>query len=189
MPLGAKPPGRPEPGVMPAPASRETCQREDEERADGVIRDRHGWCGPPPVAPVALARCPSRGIAKDCMDTAPPPTATLVVCTTCKRGDAAPEALRPGSLMHAALAALPLPEGVTLRPTECLSACSNGCSVALQARGKWSYVYGNLDPALHAPDILRGAGLYAASRDGIVTWRDRPEVFRKQSLARIPPLE
>ena len=66
---------------------------------------------------------------------------------------------------------------------------TNGCSVALQAPGKWSYVYGNLDPAAHAPDILRGAGLYAASADGIVTWRDRPEVFRKQSLARVPPLE
>jgi predicted metal-binding protein len=121
--------------------------------------------------------------------TPPAPRATLAVCITCKREGMLPEDTRPGARMHAALAALPLPEGVTLRSVECLSACSNGCSVALQAPGKWSYIYGNLDPAAHAPDILRGAGLYAASADGIVTWRDRPEVFRKQSLARVPPLE
>jgi predicted metal-binding protein len=25
--------------------------------------------------------------------------------------------------------------------------------------------------------------------DGIVPWRDRPTIFRKQSIARIPPME
>ena len=39
------------------------------------------------------------------------------------------------------------------------------------------------------PEILRGAALYAASADGVVPWRDRPEILRKRSLARIPPLE
>jgi predicted metal-binding protein len=118
-----------------------------------------------------------------------PPRATLAVCITCRREGMLPEDVRPGARMLAALSDLDLPPGVTIRPVECLSACSQGCSVALQAPGKWTYIYGNLDPALHAPDVLRGAGLYAASTDGIVTWRDRPEVFRKQSLARVPPLE
>ena len=126
---------------------------------------------------------------KDRMDDTTPPRATLTVCITCKRDGMLPDDARPGAQMYAELSTLPRPEGVTLRPVECLSACANGCSVALQAPGKWSYIYGNLDPALHAPDILRGAGLYAASPDGIVAWRDRPQVFRKQSLARVPPLE
>ena len=39
-----------------------------------------------------------------------------------------------------------------------------------------------------AAEILRGAGLYAATDDGLVPWRDRPVIFRKQSLARIPPI-
>jgi predicted metal-binding protein len=39
------------------------------------------------------------------------------------------------------------------------------------------------------PDILAGAAAYGASTDGIVPWRERPIIFRKQSLARIPPLE
>ncbi len=97
------------------------------------------------------------------------------------------ERTRPGRLLARALAA-DLPEGVTLREVECLSACSQGCSVALSAPGRWAYVYGRLSPA-DAPEILRGAALYAATPDGIVPWRDRPAVFRKQSLARIPPME
>ena len=63
-----------------------------------------------------------------------------------------------------------------------------GCAVALSAPGKWSYVYGRLSPE-NAAEILSGAALYAASADGLVPWRDRPEIFRKPSLARIPPQE
>ncbi len=127
-------------------------------------------------------------------DPTPAPRATLAVCITCKRdgmlpADLVADAPRPGAQLLAALTSLDLPPGVTIRPVECLSACSNGCSVALQAPGKWTYIYGNLDPALHADHILQGAARYAATPDGIVPWRDRPEVFRKQSLARVPPLE
>lgn len=113
--------------------------------------------------------------------------AILHVCTTCRAMNAAPEdEPRPGALLHAALAGADLPEGVDLRPVECLSACSQGCSVALSAPGKWSYVYGRLGPD-DAADILAGAAAYAAAADGIVPWRERPAIFRKQSLGRIPP--
>jgi predicted metal-binding protein len=40
----------------------------------------------------------------------------------------------------------------------------------------------------NAGDVLAGAAAYAAAPDGIVPWRTRPEIFRKQSLARIPPI-
>lgn len=93
-----------------------------------------------------------------------------------------------GTRLHAALVAQGVPDGVTLRPVECLSACDHGCSVALSKSGAWSYVYGRMTEA-DAPEILRGAALYAATTDGVVPWRDRPVIFRKQSLARIPSLE
>lgn len=112
-------------------------------------------------------------------------TATLHVCITCRAGQPA-EGEPPGAALARALD--PAPPGVTLRPVECLSACSQGCSIALSAPGKWTYVYGRLTPA-DAPAILSGAALYAASADGIVPWRERPAIFRKQSLARIPPQE
>ena len=72
-------------------------------------------------------------------------------------------------------------------PVECLSACSQGCSVALSAPGRWSYVYGRMTEN-DAAEILAGAAAYANAPDGIVPWRERPTIFRKQSLARIPPM-
>ena len=80
------------------------------------------------------------------------------------------------------------PEGVNIVPVQCLSACSQGCSIALSAAGRWSYVYGRLSET-DVPDILAGAAAYATSPDGIVPWRERPAIFRKQSIARIPPLK
>lgn len=115
--------------------------------------------------------------------------AILHVCTTCKGlSPPDPEAVRPGTLLHEVLAGADLPDGVELRAVECLSACSQGCSVALTAPGKWSYVYGRLNPE-DAAEILTGVHAYANAPDGVVPWRERPAIFRKQSLARIPPQE
>lgn len=114
---------------------------------------------------------------------------TIYVCQTCRIVGQDPEGdVRPGALLHHALLAEPLPDGVEIRAVDCLSACSQGCSVALSGRGKWTYVYGRMTQA-DAREILDGAARYDASNDGIVPWRERPEIFRKQSLARIPPQE
>ncbi|MGY4320445.1 DUF1636 family protein [Bradyrhizobium sp. JR3.5] len=113
---------------------------------------------------------------------------TLHVCITCRAGQTLAEGeLAPGARLHAALVKAGVPDDVNLVPVECLSACSQGCSVALSAPGRWSYVYGRLS-ADHAKDVIAGAAAYAAAPDGIVPWRSRPEIFRKQSLARIPPI-
>ncbi|NVO23188.1 DUF1636 domain-containing protein [Donghicola sp. C2-DW-16] len=118
---------------------------------------------------------------------------TLTVCTTCRRiggGEPVPDEPRPGERMLQALGAVELPENVQLRPVECLSACSRGCSIALTGGpSRWTYVYGDLDPETHIEEILQGVSAYAQTTDGIVPWRERPQVFRKQSIARIPPQE
>ena len=116
-------------------------------------------------------------------------TVTLHVCTTCKAGEPA-EGDGPvmGARLFAALAVADAPAGVRVVAVECLSACASGAAVALSAPGRWSYVYGRMTEA-DAAEILRGAGLYDTTADGIVPWRDRPVIFRKQSLARIPPME
>ncbi|MGY3621648.1 DUF1636 family protein [Bradyrhizobium sp. USDA 10063] len=113
-------------------------------------------------------------------------TVTLHVYITCRAGQSAMEGeATPGAHRHSAILQAGVPEGVNVVPVECLSACSQGCSVALSAPGRWSYVYGPLSEA-NAP--VAGAAAYAAAPDGIVPWRSRPEIFRKQSLARIPPI-
>ncbi len=116
---------------------------------------------------------------------------TLTVCTTCRAGaptdDTGP---RAGALLFDALNAENLPENVQLRPVECLSACSRGCSMVLSGGpDRWTYVYGDLNATDHVEDIVKGAAAYAATQDGIVPWRERPVIFRKQSVARIPPQE
>ena len=40
----------------------------------------------------------------------------------------------------------------------------------------------------NATDIVAGAADYAAAPEGLVPWRSRPEIFRKPTLARIPPI-
>ncbi len=114
-------------------------------------------------------------------------TTILSVCISCKAGLAPEGEPLAGERLHAAISAA-APEGITVRPVMCLAVCGAGCTVALSAPGKWSYVYDRLTPDL-AADILAGAAAYAASPDGIVAWRDRPASMRKCTRARVPPLE
>ncbi len=115
-------------------------------------------------------------------------TVTLLVCITCCAGQTLRQReVTPGARLHAAILDVGVPQGVNVVPVQCLSACSQGCSVALSAPGRWSYVYGRLSDA-NASDVIAGATAYAAAPDGIVPWRSRPDIFRKQSLARIPPV-
>ena len=115
-------------------------------------------------------------------------TVTLHVCITCRAGQSIEQGvITPGARLRDAIVEAGVPKGVTLVPVECLSACGNGCSVALSAPGRWSYVYGRLS-ADNARDVIAGAAAYAAAPDGIVPWRSRPKILRKQSLARVPPV-
>lgn len=113
---------------------------------------------------------------------------TLHVCVTCRAGQTIIEGdVTPGARLYEAISGLGALPGVTLKPVQCLSACTQGCSIALSAPGRWSYVYGRLSEA-DASAIRAGAAAYAHASDGIVPWRVRPEIFRRQSLARIPPI-
>jgi predicted metal-binding protein len=116
------------------------------------------------------------------------PQVELLVCTTCRSPDAVPDDKRPGAVLLDALLAAP-PVGVRVRAVECLSNCSRGCTIALRAQGRWTYIYGNLDPAQHMDALLDGAQKYRDAPDGLVPWRERPEHFRKNCIARIPPME
>ncbi len=115
----------------------------------------------------------------------------VTICTTCRAGQATDaEGPRPGLRLYEALSAHDLPDGVRLRPVECLSACKRGCSMIVAGGpDRWTYIYGDMDPDAHVPQILDGIRAYAGTDDGLVPWRERPEVFRKQSIARIPPQE
>jgi predicted metal-binding protein len=115
----------------------------------------------------------------------------LYVCLTCRDRDAAPDDDRPraGARLHAALVAAVGAPPLRLVGVECLSNCRRPCTVALGGPGRWTYVYGDLDPETAVPAILDGAARYAAAPDGLVPWRERPAIFRKGAIARVPPLD
>ncbi|RFB76395.1 DUF1636 family protein [Methylovirgula sp. 4M-Z18] len=120
---------------------------------------------------------------------APTSGATLYFCVTCKGTFNADE--RPGAALYeAVLAKWPeqARDAVEIKTVECLSVCKRPATLALAAPGKWTYVIGDLDPAVHADDIVDGALKFAASPDGVIPWRERPQCFRKGVISRVPPL-
>ncbi len=109
----------------------------------------------------------------------------LVVCTTCRLPGADPTAPRDGARLSDAL----LAQGLAHRRQECLSACANGCAVVFRGPGRWTYVQGRIDPDLHLDDLVTMYRAWEATPDGVVPWRSRPEVIRKNTIARIPPFD
>ena len=93
----------------------------------------------------------------------------------------------PGERLFSAVQAQGLPQGIRLIPVACLSACSQGCAVALGRPGAWTYVQGGLGPD-DAAEVVTMARQYGESADGVVPWRERSALFRKNTIARIPPL-
>jgi predicted metal-binding protein len=115
----------------------------------------------------------------------------LLVCTTCRAGQPTDvEGPRPGTQLYDALDASKLPSNVTLKGVECFSNCDFGCSITLRGGDdRWTYVYGNFTGADDAELVADGVTKYAATADGLVPWRERSTHFRKNCIARIPPLE
>lgn len=112
---------------------------------------------------------------------------TLFVCITCRREGDSPAEKRPGARLYEALKEQAADLDVV--PVECLSNCSRSCSAAVTAPGKWTYVVGNLDPDKNMEDIAQFVRLHRAHELGLPVWRDRPEHVRRNTIARVPPMQ
>lgn len=116
------------------------------------------------------------------------PEATVYVCTVCRSKDD-PE-LRPGQALLEAFDARLTPEDrafLSAESVECLGVCTRPCTVALAARGKWTYVLGDFDSVVDVDDLVESARRYAASENGLVPKKDRPEAMRRGVVSRTPP--
>lgn len=111
----------------------------------------------------------------------------LSVCISC-RGTDAPESDRPGEALLAALREAEAGSNLRIRPVQCLSVCKRPCTVALSSAGRYTYVFGDLDPATGAAALLECAKAYGEQEHGYLLWRERPEPLRRGIVARIPPL-
>jgi predicted metal-binding protein len=111
----------------------------------------------------------------------------LHVCITCRAGRELEDGARPpGQRLHDAIASLLTQGGpLTIRPVACLANCDRGCSAAITAPGKWSYLLGGLSAEI-APDLLTYGAAYAASRNGTVMPSKRPASLAASVIGRLP---
>jgi predicted metal-binding protein len=117
---------------------------------------------------------------------------SIHICITCRNaGDPKDAGERPGARLYRALlqAVARRDAPVELIPVECLSVCKRPCTIGFSGAGKWTYVYGDFAPdEASAEAILDAATLYAATPDGLIPWRQRPDALKKGVVARVPPL-
>ncbi len=119
------------------------------------------------------------------------PPVTLFVCTSCKRPlpNVGPEAFdTPGAAFAAQLAEHLDGQNIIVEPIECLAVCKRPLTIALSGEGRFMYLIGDLDPDAHLSDVVSASKAYAATDNGIVPWRERPQTFRKGVVARVPPI-
>jgi predicted metal-binding protein len=119
------------------------------------------------------------------MTTASP---LVYVCITCRRPEHPDSEPRPGALLAAATERAAQGTEVTVRRLRCLANCSRGPSAAVRANGSWTYLFGGLDAA-NAADLVEGARLIAAANDGVMPWRGRPDILKRNLIARVPPID
>jgi predicted metal-binding protein len=112
----------------------------------------------------------------------------IYVCITCRRAGETDAEPRPGALLADATEQAAAGTEVEVRRLRCLANCTRGPSVAMRCNGSWTYVFGGLD-ADDAEALVAGAKLLAAASDGILPWRDRPEVLKRTLIARVPPFD
>jgi predicted metal-binding protein len=111
----------------------------------------------------------------------------IFICTTCRREGDAPDSPRAGAAL--AEAARAAGGAFRVQPIKCLSNCKRGPSAALVRQGGWSYVFGHLEIADTPLALQQGAALLGGSADGTMPWQDRPEVLKRNMIARIPPFD
>ena len=115
--------------------------------------------------------------------------ATVIVCITCRRPSDPEDFPRPGLAFSDRVVEAAQGTGVRVKRVRCLANCSRGCSAAVRRDGGWTYVFGDLDPAVDAPALIEGARLFARASDGVMPWRGRPQQLKRGLIARVPPID
>jgi predicted metal-binding protein len=112
----------------------------------------------------------------------------IYVCITCRRAGEPDTEPRPGMLLAEATEQAAAGTDVIVRRLRCLANCTRGPSVAMRCNGSWTYIFGGLDAA-DAGALVEGATLLAGASDGILPWRERPDVLKRNLIARVPPID
>ena len=119
-------------------------------------------------------------------------TTLITICDTCKRDgwDAKQQEHTDGELLAELVEAAAIgAANVKTRRHSCLMGCNHGCNIAIQSKGKLTYVMGRFEPdAEQAEGIVAYASLHAASEKGQVPFRQWPQAIKGRFVSRIPVL-
>ena len=118
----------------------------------------------------------------------------LSVCITCNwsRTSAEREDTRGGTKLLDRIQALWVERAGRhglLRPVRCMSACTRPCTVALSGPGKFTLLFGDLDPERAAPGVMTTFEAFQSRADGFLRREERHAALQEGILARIPPPE
>jgi predicted metal-binding protein len=116
----------------------------------------------------------------------------LIACVTCGSAERETHGSTRGERFFAELQAARESLGespIAVSSTRCLWACTRPCAVHARAPGRAGYMLCDFEPT---PDAARGvlewAEMYAASSDGAVPFKERPQAVRGHFLCRVPPV-
>jgi predicted metal-binding protein len=70
--------------------------------------------------------------------------------------------------------------------TVCMAGCDRPCTIAFQASGKATYLFGDIEPDADIDALVAFAELYVGLPDGMTREGQRPAGLRGKTLARIP---
>ncbi|WP_342358901.1 DUF1636 domain-containing protein [Terrarubrum flagellatum] len=116
----------------------------------------------------------------------------LSICVTCRpAGWTGGDEERPGARLANAIedaAEQGATKPITVRRIRCMSQCKRPCVVAFSGDDRFTYVFGDLDPAIDAATVLSCFDLYREKPDGYMDRWERPETMRDGLVGRIPPL-
>ena len=116
---------------------------------------------------------------------------TILVCTRCNwtgRKTECEGARSGAALLHLLRASASPP--LRVQPVACLSGCKRACAIGVMARGKVSYLFGDLAPTHEAAaEITAFARQHAEAKTGWLMRPQRPPRLRGSILARLPPLD
>ncbi|UVK41659.1 DUF1636 family protein [Mesorhizobium sp. AR10] len=112
----------------------------------------------------------------------------IIVCTLCRD---LVTGVRSGEELCADLAArLSAPDesapDYAVEAIDCMAGCARPLTVAFQADGKASYLFGSIDAGVDAADLIEFAKLYRSLADGWCNSGQRPAGLAGKTLARIP---
>ncbi len=117
----------------------------------------------------------------------------LSFCMTCRDGhEAAQRDVRGGARLAQAFlshSGTVSHQGFEVRGVRCMSQCKRSCVVSLTSSGRFSYMFGDLDPAEtgHVEALKDLIPLYLAAPEGFLRRGARPELLRARILGRLPP--